>query len=114
MIQCPEHKQRMKPHTTRYGKRFECPAPDCDYRVGAHRDGRPLGTPANAAMRQARMEAHRAFDDLWMGCWKRADAYAWLAKELGIPKNDCHIGEFDIETCGRVVRICRDSPYPGE
>lgn len=31
---------------------------------------------------------------------------AWLAEQLGIERQKCHIGQFDIETCERVAEIC--------
>jgi hypothetical protein len=36
----------------------------------------------------------------------RKEAYAWLAKALGIKNvGDCHIGWFDIAMCERVVKV---------
>lgn len=53
------------------------------------------------------MEAHAAFDPLWkVEGHKRGQLYGWLAKQLGIPKEKCHIGMFDEDMCGRVVEIC--------
>ena len=37
----------------------------------------------------------------------RKTAYKWLAEQLGIHVNDCHIGEFDVATCRRVAEICK-------
>jgi hypothetical protein len=92
-----------------YEKRlYSCAS--CDAYVGCHPGTtRPLGRLANAELRAAKMKAHAYFDPLWKsGAMKRPAAYAWLAAQLGIERNDCHIGEFDIETCRRVVEICRD------
>lgn len=79
----------------------------CDARVGCHAGGdTPLGTLANEELRRARMLAHAAFDPLWRGnaaAMRRREAYEWLAGELDVPVNDCHIGNFDKETCARVV-----------
>lgn len=87
--------------------------------VGCHPGGcKPLGRIANRALRQAKQDAHRAFDALWRakmereGCRQkvaRNAGYAWLAEQLGIARDLCHIGYFDIETCRRVVELCR--PY---
>lgn len=52
------------------------------------------------------MRAHTAFDRLWKGGGDRSAAYAWLAGALGISKNECHIGMFDVDMCKRVVRVC--------
>lgn len=87
----------------------------CDAYVGCHKpnprmgfDGtQPLGRLANAELRQAKSEAHDSFDWIWQdGHMKRKAAYAWLAKELGIPVERCHIGEFDVDMCQRVEDAC--------
>lgn len=78
----------------------------CDAYVGTHiGTERPLGPLADAPTRAARRRAHAAFDPLWQGLAKgaRARAYAWLAKQLGIPGSDCHIGHMDVAMCQRVV-----------
>lgn len=75
--------------------------------VGCHPGTeRPLGRLANTELRQAKMDAHAAFDPLWKsGRMKRKEAYAWLAKQLGVER--IHIGESDIETCHRIRDLCR-------
>jgi hypothetical protein len=90
-------------------KRFYLCAP-CDARVGCHPGTtRPLGRLANAELRAAKMQAHTYFDPLWKsGAMKRYDDYGWLAGQLGLQRSRCHIGMFDVETCKRVVKICRD------
>jgi hypothetical protein len=90
-----------------FAKKFYQCAP-CDAYVGCH-DGttKPLGRLANAALRAAKKRAHAAFDPIWKsGQKKRGSAYAWLADRLGIDKQDCHIGMFDVDQCRRVVEIC--------
>ena len=89
--------------------------------VGVHRDSKtfaPLGRLANAELRQAKQDAHAAFDVLWKRKMARNRvsrhvarnaAYAWLAQQLGIPPRDAHMGWMDTATCYRVVEIC--SPY---
>lgn len=53
------------------------------------------------------MEAHAAFDPIWMNGGKsRGSAYAWLADQLGIDTRDCHIGMMDVDMCRQVVEIC--------
>lgn len=87
----------------------------CDAYVGCHKkesgqgDGtQPLGRLANAELRRAKSQAHAAFDPRWkMRTMSRSKAYAWLARELGLPVDRTHIGDFDVETCRRVVEICR-------
>lgn len=79
----------------------------CDAYVGCHLGTpEPLGTLANAELRKARSEAHNAFDALWDFDGKpmtRKEAYAWLAAELGIETEACHIGMFDLAMCKKVV-----------
>jgi len=90
----------------------------CEAYVGVHRNddlNRPLGTLANAQLREWRRAAHSVLDPLWRkkirkeGCSK-AEAwragYEWLSKQMGIPFERCHIGMFGLEECQTVVRIC--------
>ena len=86
----------------------------CDAYVGCHPGtAKPLGTMANVDTRRARIEAHAAFDPLWRGrSMKRKEVYQWLADRLGVPVKRCHIGEFDLETCKRVVTICSTEDHP--
>lgn len=87
----------------------------CEAYVGCHPkaraggaglgDGsRPLGRLANAELRAAKRRAHAAFDPIWKsGEMRRGDAYCWLSKVLGISKEKCHIGMFDVDGCEAVV-----------
>lgn len=77
---------------------------------------RPLGRLANAELRQARREAHAAFDPLWKRKMEREGisrtkargaGYRWLAERLGIEHRRCRIAVMDVETCHRVVEICQ-------
>ena len=85
----------------------------CGAYVGCHKpnagqgDGsRPLGRLANAELRAAKSAAHAAFDPIWQeGIKKRGSAYAWLSDLLKIDPKDCHIGEFDVDMCRRVVSV---------
>lgn len=88
-----------------------------DSYVGCHPGtDKPLGRLADAKLRLAKSHAHAVFDPIWErkmereGISKgeaRGKGYAWLAGQLGIESKDCHIGMFDVETCIRVVTICR-------
>lgn len=88
--------------------------PACDATHGAHADGTPLGIPADKETKQARIEAHAVFDELWRKASKkgkksaRQKAYAWLREELGLTKEECHIGRFDKAMCQRVIEVCED------
>lgn len=90
-----------------YSKLFYQCAP-CSAYVGCHPDtDKPLGRLANAELRRAKSAAHAAFDPLWkQGPWSRKRAYSWMAEQLGIATEECHIGYFDIEQCRRVVDVC--------
>ncbi len=101
--------KRIYPHRLDLAKKRFYLCEDCDAYVGCHpKSTRPLGRLANAELRQWKMKAHAAFDPLWKrGPMTRSEAYAWLAEELGIPAEECHIGLFDVETCCRVVDAAR-------
>lgn len=107
-------------HGHNYGPVWICRTDDAW--VGCHKGSmRPLGRLANAYLRQAKMAAHRAFDPLWKdlrGAYPdlkyatakhrgiaRSRAYQWLAEALGIPREDCHIGMFDVALCEATVRV---------
>lgn len=82
----------------------------CKAYVGCHKDSDavPLGRLANAELRSAKNRAHAAFDPLWKSkSMKRAEAYGWLSKTLGVSSKDCHIGMFNIEMCERVITACQ-------
>lgn len=107
-VTCPDDGAPMRLRPSRYGLFYGCSNyPKCKGTHGAHPDGKPLGTPATRETKDARIRAHAAFDGLrkLMG-WKRNDSYQWLADRLAIPRADCHIAMFDLETCARVVAIC--------
>lgn len=80
----------------------------CNAHVGCH-DGTeiPLGRLANAELRRMRKLAHDAFDPIWFGgAETRVGAYDWLAEELKIPREDCHISRFDVALCRRAIQVC--------
>lgn len=91
----------------------------CGAWVGCHKAGArvdgvtsdgtlPLGRLANAELRKAKSAAHAAFDPLWRSrLMGRRQAYAWLAKELGISTANCHIGMFDVDACRAVVAVVK-------
>ena len=90
-----------------YARKFYHCAP-CSAWVGCHPGTtKPLGRLADRELRTAKQEAHAAFDPFWRKSgMKRNHAYGWLAKQLGIKREQCHIGMMDVETCRRVVVIC--------
>ena len=75
---------------------------NCNARVGCHKGTtRPLGDVANEILRLKRIEAHQKMHT------SRTKAYQWLARELKLPEEDTHIGGFEIDTCQRVIDLCR-------
>jgi ssDNA-binding Zn-finger/Zn-ribbon topoisomerase 1 len=92
-----------------YGKMWVCSNfPQCDSYVGCHPGTTiPLGRLADSILRRAKHNAHEAFDPLWKsGLMTRKEAYIWLSAMLRIPQEECHIGMFDVKTCGKVVEVC--------
>lgn len=87
----------------------------CDAYVGCHPNtDTPLGRLANSDLRSAKRRAHEWFDPLWKaGSMSRRQAYEWLAGQLGIKVDDCHIGEFDAEQCERAIVVCKSRKMQG-
>jgi hypothetical protein len=81
----------------------------CDAWVGTHKNSpehKPLGRLANAELRKAKMAAHAVFDPLWKsGRMSRKEAYSMLSEKMSIPKDQAHIGMFDVDQCRAVVNI---------
>ena len=96
------------PHRPDLGHKLFYHCAPCGAFVGCHPGTTtPLGSLANAPLRAIRQQAHQAFDPIWKsGEMPRSQAYHWLAKELGLGNNDCHIGMFTEPTCRRVIEIC--------
>jgi hypothetical protein len=103
-----------------YGMIYLCRP--CEAWVGVHKGtNEPLGRLANKELREWKMKAHAAFDPLWQRklairrkqrgtgykkAFARGSGYRWLSEQLGIPREACHIGMFDVATCKRVVELC--------
>jgi hypothetical protein len=84
----------------------------CQAWVGCHqRSQTPLGSLADARLRELRKRAHAALDPLWRRgrggrAADRTRVYQWLATELEIRLEDCHIGLFREDACQRVIELC--------
>jgi hypothetical protein len=73
------------------------------------------GRPGSPRTRYLRGKAHEAFDAIWgreadrsakgYG-YARTRAYKWLARELGLSADDCHIGQMTAELCEQVIALC--------
>lgn len=93
---------------------YQC---DCGAYVGCHPGTAvALGRPAGRETRRLRSLAHELFDPFWKpadgsrsNSGARSRAYRWLADELGLPVEECHIGWFDAAMCRRVIAICRST-----
>lgn len=91
---------------TSYGMILLCSAyPKCDSFVGIHRDTDiPKGTLANNVLRRYRKQAHGVFDVMWReGSMHRRQAYQQLAKILGVPPAQAHIGWCNAEQCQVII-----------
>lgn len=87
----------------------------CRAYVGMHpQTDIPLGTLATAAIRDARKRAKNLFNPLWQGGpMKRGQAYAWLARAMGIPKETCHFGWFDVQQCEKAIQVLQQRAAHG-
>jgi hypothetical protein len=101
---------------TSYGMAYYC-AP-CDALVNCHKGTtKPLGRLANKELRYWKRVAHEHFDPLWKKAIEkgrtkkeaRGAAYKWLAKQMNLDIELCHVGMFDIEQCKKVIELCK--PY---
>lgn len=103
-MKCPEHSKNLIPHNTRYGIRYSCPVGGCTVVQWSG----STSTPADYATRQARMQAHNAFDELWKsGMFTRKRAYHKLSLYLGLKKRETHIGHFSLTQCQTVIEFCK-------
>ena len=94
-----------------YGNAYVCENyPECDTYVGCHPDSaNPVGTLANAQLREWRKKAHAIFDQIWMGGGKsRAAAYTELANRMNMKVSRCHIGMMNAAQCQKVIEIASD------
>ena len=106
-------------HGHDYGPVYACLP--CDAWVGCHPGtDKPLGRLADAELRAMKMRTHAAFDPIWKARFERKNVidprykkgmarggrYKVLAELMGIPRNECHIGMFDVARCQRAIEIC--------
>ncbi|ACL61715.1 zinc-finger-containing protein [Methylobacterium nodulans] len=103
----------------------------CQGHVGCHEGThQPLGTPATAEVRAARKAVHRVLDPIWQDAWRirayvgrpkrdrrriqcaaRRRLYAYLAHRLGIPREACHVGMFDLDRCAAALAVLDGLTY---
>lgn len=107
-LSCPDCGSPMELMGSRWGVNWHCTGQGCKAAHGAHPDGSPVGSPADVRTRKARARAHDAFDRLWRhGLMSRTQAYSWMARTLGISKQEAHIGSLDAESCDRLCGAMR-------
>ena len=84
--------------------------PHCDSYVGVHPGTNiPMGTLANAELRNKRIRAHKLFDCIWKNnLMTRKEAYRWMEYFMGIPKNSGHIAKFSDYRCQMLMDKCRE------
>lgn len=90
-----------------HGMMFLCRP--CKAYCGVHPNTNiPLGRLANKSLREWRIKAHAAFDPLFKSNYMtRPEAYAWLSFNLKLPIIVTHIGMFGVDTCKKVVELCK-------
>jgi hypothetical protein len=88
---------------------------ECGAYCGCHGvTTRPLGFPCGAETRHARKNAHEVFDPIWRsGMMRRAAAYAWLAGQLGITREECHIGMMTAHQARQTMLVARSFRFAG-
>lgn len=83
---------------------------DCRAAVGCHANTKnPLGKMADRATRALRVKAHDEFDRLWQsGLMGREQAYNWLASQLEIDVEQCHMAMLLKDQLKDVMTLCAD------
>ena len=80
----------------------------CGASVGTHPDGRPLGTLADAKLREARVRVHAILDPLWAHTSEkgvRNRVYAALGAAMGLSVEECHVARFDLAQCEQAIAL---------
>lgn len=94
----------------------------CEAWVGVHEGtNKALGRLADERLRYWKKQAHYFFDkiaktsfinEIWSEEVDESDrnkAYLWLSQQMGLERQWCHIGMFDVDQCRKVIEIC--SPH---
>lgn len=104
---CPEDDGEFVEKVTEFEGKILRQCSTCTVRQWCTAEGQPTGTPANAFLRRARMQAHVWFDDLWrQGFMRRPEAYAWLQTAMESPVA-VHMGELTTQECAQVVVLTK-------
>jgi len=105
--QKPEYIDSIAIYGTSYGMVYYCKK--CDAYCGVHKGTDiSLGRLANKELREWKRKAHDAFDPLYKSNYMtRHEAYSWLSQKLNLPRDYTHIGMFGVDTCKKVVELCK-------
>lgn len=103
-----------------YGMAWLCRP--CWAYVGCHKNSpvhKPLGTLANAGLRKLRTQVHAVLDPIWKGeigkphgRRARSAVYAWLARQLEISTDECHVAMFDSVRAAKALEILKTATWP--
>jgi hypothetical protein len=100
------------------GKAYICDRfPECRGSVGVHPNGKPLGNIPDEQTKVMRRKLHAIVDPLWQNQEYRSrkkargSVYGYLRRILDMSAEECHIGNFDSETCLRAMEKIRENPY---
>ena len=87
-----------------------CNYPKCDSYVGVHEGtNTPMGTLANAELRNKRIRAHKLFDSIWKNnLMTKKEAYRWMEYFMGLPKDEGHIAKCSDYRCEELMKKCRE------
>lgn len=80
---------------------------ECRAAVGCHVGTFiPLGKMADRQTRYLRKKAHCEFDRIWQdGLMSREDAYNWLAEQLQIEQNECHLSWISKDQLKKTIEV---------
>ena len=84
--------------------------PECDSYVGVFRNSDiPKGSLADSELRNKRIRAHRAFDEIWKsGIMTRGQTYQWMQYKFSLSKQQAHIGYFSDYMCEELMKACQE------
>lgn len=109
VLPCPECEGRLVLLLSKYGFFYGCiNYPYCRATHEAHRNGKPMGEPADKTTRYWRVKAHRVFDQLYQGSnplMTRDEAYAYLERLMKLPEEKAHISNFDVAQCQDLIDL---------
>lgn len=80
---------------------------NCKASVGAHDNGKALGTLATKDVQILRKACHEIFDKLWKydKVASRSYLYIRLASEMELDKDECHFGMFQRDKCLKALEV---------